>query len=247
MSEESWIKGSGRLNIAGKVVDLELTVPAQKVPLKKMLPVFQFLTDTVVKVGIENAQEQGDHISCTKGCGACCRQLVPISTIEANQIKELVENAPEPRRTELQERFVNALSKMEEVGLSQRLKSPDSSGREWLKEIGLAYFALGIACPFLEDESCSIHADRPLACREYLVTTPANNCVNPSPESVSCIEIPVSVSQTLRNLSMKQAIGGDPHWLPLIHALEFIQTAQPVEFKRSGQEWVGAIWQELSA
>jgi Fe-S-cluster containining protein len=34
-------------------------------------------------------------------------------------------------------------------------------------------------CPFLEDESCSIHPDRPLVCREYLVTSPAELCAGP--------------------------------------------------------------------
>jgi hypothetical protein len=33
------------------------------------------------------------------------------------------------------------------------------------------YFLQGVACPFLEAESCGIHPDRPLACREYLVTS----------------------------------------------------------------------------
>ncbi len=245
MNEETWITGSGRLKIADKAVDLELTVPANKVPLKKMLPVFQFLTDTVVKVGIENAAEQGEEITCTKGCGACCRQLVPISTIEANNLKELVANSPEPRRSELQRRFIDALSKIEAAGLSERLNTPESSTREWLTEIGMAYFELGIACPFLEDESCSIHPDRPLACREYLVTTPANNCQNPAPEKVTCIEIPISLSQALRTLSSKETTT-NTQWLPLIQALAIKKSDSPVELEQSGQEWVSAIWAELT-
>ena len=46
-------------------------------------------------------------------------------------------------------------------------------------ELAYEYFKHGIACPFLEDESCSIHPDRPMACREYLVSSPAENCRAP--------------------------------------------------------------------
>ncbi len=56
---------------------------------------------------------------------------------------------------------------------ASRTKTPSRSARR--------YFHLGIACPFLEDESCSIHADRPISCREYLVTSPAVNCADPKP------------------------------------------------------------------
>lgn len=39
-----------------------------------------------------------------------------------------------------------------------------------------AYFALGIPCPFLVDDSCGIHPARPLACREYVVASDPTHC-----------------------------------------------------------------------
>jgi NADH:ubiquinone oxidoreductase subunit D len=56
----------------------------------------------------ENARASGATVSCKKGCGACCRQLVPVSEIEARQLKELVEQMPEPRRSEIWARFERA-------------------------------------------------------------------------------------------------------------------------------------------
>ena len=41
-----------------------------------------------------------------------------------------------------------------------------------MRILGREYFQLGIPCPFLEEESCSIYHDRPITCREYLVTSP---------------------------------------------------------------------------
>ena len=50
---------------------------------------------TVVGVAVEDAVAEGETISCKKGCGACCRQLVPISQVEARRIRDLVEAMPE--------------------------------------------------------------------------------------------------------------------------------------------------------
>ena len=40
---------------------------------------------------------RGVRVSCRAGCGACCRQLVPIAEAEARRIRDLVEAMPEPR------------------------------------------------------------------------------------------------------------------------------------------------------
>ena len=52
------------------------------------------------------------------------------------------------------------------------------------RELNLEYWALKIACPFLENESCSIYKDRPIACREYLVVTDPKHCAEARPENV---------------------------------------------------------------
>ena len=41
---------------------------------------------------------RGEAISCKAGCGACCRQLVPVSETEAHHLRDVVEAMPEPRR-----------------------------------------------------------------------------------------------------------------------------------------------------
>lgn len=48
----------------------------------------------------EQAAAGGRVVSCRKGCGACCRQLVPLAWSEAYQPGELVNALPEPRRTD---------------------------------------------------------------------------------------------------------------------------------------------------
>ena len=45
-------------------------------------------------------------------CGACCRQLVPISALEARELVRLVDRMPEPRRSVLRQRFNDALRRL---------------------------------------------------------------------------------------------------------------------------------------
>ena len=72
-----------------------MSVPAGPTRLVELLPLVQHLANTVVAAAVEDVVEQGESISCKKGCGACCRQLVPISQVEARRIRDLVEEMPE--------------------------------------------------------------------------------------------------------------------------------------------------------
>ena len=51
------------------------------------------------------------------------------------------------------------------------------------------YLGLELACPFLEDDACSIYAERPSACREYLVSSPKELCARPLTEPVQAVPI----------------------------------------------------------
>lgn len=242
MTNEDTIKGKGTLLIAGMRVELEVTVPAAPVRPTNMLPVFQQLTNAVVAVGVQQAEAAGAPISCTKGCGACCRQLVPIAESEAYQLHALVEALPEPRRTTLRTRFAEAKARLQASGLQDQLLSPGQLTIDARQQLGLTYFQQGIACPFLEEESCSIHPDRPLACREYLVTSPAAHCAEPSAETVQCVAIPGSVSQAVRTLAFTREM----NWVPLILAVDWAAEHPDQTPARPGPEWLQAVFQQLT-
>jgi Fe-S-cluster containining protein len=206
------------LTVMGRKMHVQLSVPTSPVASIQLLPIFRSLTDTFVQLGVENAQADGHTVSCRKGCGACCRQLVPISEVEVESIAALVDAMPEPRRSEVIDRFEHARQRLGDAGLLERLRHPESVTRQDVRALGTEYFEQGIPCPFLEEESCSIHVDRPLACREYLVTSPAANCARPSAETIRCITMPAKVSRAIRHLD-----DGNPQssatWIPMILAL----------------------------
>lgn len=241
-SQSQWITGKGTLRIAGAKVEVEVTVPAQPVRATQLLPVWQQLTNTVVGVGSTRAEAAGARISCTKGCGACCRQLVPIAESEAYHLQVVVAALPESQRARVQARFAQAKEQLQQIGLWEPLFSPGELTTEQKRELGLAYFQQGIACPFLEEESCGIHPDRPLACREYLVTSPPENCAAPSAETVQCVEMPGSVSRIVQSLTATRGV----NWLPLIMALDWAEAHPDESPARSGPEWLQAVFQQLT-
>jgi Fe-S-cluster containining protein len=208
------------MKVGGYSVRFRFDYPIGPATTGEFLPAFRTLTDTIVQVSEKVAAEAGKTVSCKKGCGACCRQVVPVSPSEARAIARLVEEQPEPRRSELRARFAEAMRRMDEAGLGDRLRRLAQLDESEFRPFAVDYFAQRVACPFLEDESCSIHADRPMGCREFLATTPAENCSLPTPDAVQTVPLPTSVGNAVRRLE-----GG---WLPLVLALEYAATPEPV-------------------
>jgi Fe-S-cluster containining protein len=231
--------------IGGQPVHLQITVPAGPAPVRDLLPVFQGIADIVASVAEQRAEEGGQQVSCRKGCGACCRQLVPVSPAEAHALARLVTNLPEPRRSQVLARFASAVERFGAAGLLEALRERGAEPGAQLRRLGLSYFHQRVACPFLEDESCSIHRDRPLACREYLVTSPATACADPTPESVRCVPMPARPSQALREAE-HGASAGAAHWVPLVLALEHAAAHPEDTPDRAGPEILGEFFARLT-
>ncbi|MEO8345026.1 MAG: YkgJ family cysteine cluster protein [Betaproteobacteria bacterium] len=210
------------VTLAGRQRRLNLSVPTAPVRAIDLLPLLQSFTDTLVAIAVETAESTGARVSCRKGCGACCRQLVPIAQVEVEAIRRVVQQLPEPRRSVVITRFEAACGRLGEAGLLEALRAPEKLAREKLLPLGVAYFAQGIPCPFLEDESCSIHADRPLSCREYLVTSPAENCAEPTPATIHCVKMPAKVSNAMPHIDPPEVrAAASSSWVPLILAMEW--------------------------
>src|ERR1700679_2489611 len=138
--------GPGRL-------DASVVVPAGNVTLTQILPAIQDLTTNIVGSVIQIVQSEGRQISCKAGCGACCRQLVPLSIFEAEALAEWSATLPEAHQEELRQRFHTALLALKESGILDRM-DPDQwvDGSEEAKTIAIDYFAAKVPCPFLESE-----------------------------------------------------------------------------------------------
>jgi Fe-S-cluster containining protein len=229
MAESAHSTATLRLTMGDLRIVHPITVPNAAVPAAEVVPALQGLVSAVVE-----AAERGKAISCRKGCGACCRQLVPVSRTEGERLLQLVEAMPDERRETLKTKFAAAAAAIEAAGLKDRQGRSD-------RELSTAYFALGVPCPFLEEESCSIHPERPLVCREYLVTSPAELCAGPKQEGVTPVAVP-KVSMAARGLQED----GD-EWFPLAMLMAWARTRPRRVTRRTGPEWMQLFLKRLSA
>jgi len=210
-----------RLKIGGEELLAKVSVPAAPIRPIDLLPVIQGLDDAVVDAAVEAVRRQGKTISCRAGCGACCRQLVPISRTEAHCLAELIVNLSEDRRTRVLNRFQDAAATLGARGLLDRLRAaPQWTDADQQGQLAREYFRAQVACPLLEEESCSIYADRPLSCREYLVTSPAAWCRDPDCGAIEKVHLDAKATQVL--FRFDDGVGrGESSWLPLVLTLEW--------------------------
>lgn len=240
MLKKKWINAIVKLSVKGELLEVEMSFPAKPVKPHRVLPVLQKMTNGFVDIGVKEAESAGKSVSCAKGCGACCRQPVPISEIEVYQIAALVENMPEPRRRVIRQRFAEACRHFHEIGWFEKVENSRDLSSENVRNFGMEYFHENVPCPFLEDESCSIHSERPLSCREYLVTSPAINCSAPTPEIVETVEIPYKLSSAILNVGRTNNMQ-KTSFVPLVRALEWAKIF-PEKFQRKmGTEWMNDV------
>jgi Fe-S-cluster containining protein len=253
MDKNEWVTGKIGLRIGDQTLEMEMTVPANPIKPHRMLPIFQQMASSIVDISVKATEETGAKISCKAGCGACCRQPVPLAEIEVYQIAELVESMPEPRRSVIKKRFADGYSRLNEMKWFERIgelanreepANADYVPSELIEE-AMRYFHAGIPCPFLEDESCSIHPSRPLACREYLVTSPAANCSNPSAQTIKKVPLLMHPSRSLRFVGQT---GKLEHFgiIPLIRALEWAEQYPESFVEKKGEQWAADFFQQLT-
>ncbi len=233
------------LGVRGRRVSLQVTVPAGPTVPRQILPVAQAVADLTVRIATEDAEAAGEQVSCRAGCTACCHELIPVTQPEVHALAGLVAALPEPRRTAVRTRFADAARRVIEAGLfAGPPAGAPGAGRAALSE---AYFALRLPCPFLDADTCSIYPDRPLVCREHLVTTPAERCWHPAAEGVRRLPFPIrSAFQAFAEAAAGRAAGEALPWVPLPFALHWAAAHPEPPGDRPGPDWLRELFARLA-
>ena len=218
-SSSTQVNTAFSLPVAGVLLQGSARVPAGRTTLTELLPIIQNLENVIIGKVTDEAQEAGSPISCRAGCASCCRQMVPVSLFEAEALTEWLRSLPEERQADIAGRFHRALSALRDAGVIDKILN-----EEWVLEEGLTtqlavdYFHAQVACPFLENENCTIHPFRPLACREYLVVSPPALCQDPSIHDVSGVRLPLKLSRVLYAFGQRMELDVRG-WIPLVFLL----------------------------
>lgn len=182
-------------------VSTAVGVPTSFVPVTAILPLMRSLGEEVQTLELGHVRETGQTVSCHKGCAACCRMLVPISAPEAFALAQSIDRLAPPERERLLSKLDVAQQQLARAGILQQLsalaESPDPVSDEAIEPLNRAYYALRMPCPFLENEVCSIYDDRPAACRELAVTSPAADCQDMTNQTIRPVPVAVRMSTAL--------------------------------------------------
>jgi len=216
-------------------LDVSITTPAGPVtatveistgfvPVTQIVPLLRRLGQQAHALEQQRTTATGQKISCAKGCAACCRMLVPVSAPEAFALRDMVASLPDDRRQAIRRTVTDTSARLEQAGLLKQLQQVAETDRpiadDAMEPINRAYYALKLPCPYLENEVCSIYEDRPAACRELLVTSPADWCQDMVNKPVRAIPVPLRIS-TILGLLWSGLTGSPPRLIPLPLALDW--------------------------
>jgi hypothetical protein len=108
--------------------------------------------------------------------------------------------------------------------------------------------ALGLVCPFLEDDACSIHAHRPFVCRQYLVSSGPALCEDPLNQPVAVLPMPTRPASAMLAVMPAAASNGSapaytvPLVLALVHAEKHAATPPATtDARRTLSRWLDAL------
>ena len=201
--------------------------------LVELVPTALELTNILVDRARRREEKEGRRISCKAGCGLCCRQMVPISAPEAFYLSDFVESLPPERQEEILKRFREIVKELERLNMIDELLDPHYCD-DVVLPISKKYFSCNLPCPFLVEESCSIHPYRPVSCREYNVTSPATWCADPYSYEVVKVSMPLPLSAPLASLTARLT-NSKPHLIPLTLALLWV--SEHTDLKK--RQWPG--------
>lgn len=228
-----------RLNLSIQTTSGELQaqvdVPTSIIPITDIVPVVRSIGEQAQALEISATHKAGKEISCQKGCSACCQRImVPVSPPEAFDLAKTLKGLPQDHRTRIEHRLAETRKRLQTAGLLPLLQnlaeSPDQKTDADLDPINRAYYALRLPCIFLENDACSIYEHRPAACREYLVTSPAELCQDTEKNPVQVIHIPLRAG-TVLSVLWAELTGGPVRLMPLPVAFEWAEKHQALNKK----------------
>ncbi|MBK9669897.1 MAG: YkgJ family cysteine cluster protein [Thermomonas sp.] len=235
------------LRIDGEAVPVSAPRPPLRARLDELLPAQRAVDNAAIDHAVRKAAAAGKQVTCAKGCSACCRaQPVPVTPAEAYALLRLVEALPAARRDQVEARFDDRVQRLRGAGLADLLLDrADDLDAERARGLALAYFKLGLVCPFLAEDACSIHPQRPFVCRQYLVSSDPALCADPFANHAEVIPMPLHAATAALAIS-ETAYGRAQHSVPLTLALEYARRHR-AELERQFdaeplfRQWLGAL------
>jgi Fe-S-cluster containining protein len=175
--------------INGVLPAYHIEVPDIALGLKDVVPFVQQVALDIVNQAAAVSVKKDEPVRCGTGCSKCCYYPLPVSVPEAIYLVEYLLSLPVSIRHPILKRFEKNEQKCSEYSLLGPLRECQKGINVY--HTGKAYFDLHLACPFLNEDRCGIHSDRPITCREHNVISSPDLCNDP----FTCKTVPLGLQR----------------------------------------------------
>jgi Fe-S-cluster containining protein len=190
------------LDIAGKKIPFHINVTAKNATLADIVPLARKISTKLAAVFTADLVEKGYSIPCCKGCCACCSSLIPLSVPEAFRLREELLAMPNDVSNQIMRSCINTAEKiLDKAQRTAQMEGFSKNGKPRISQINKWYGELKLPCPFLSESLCTLYEQRPLACREHIVTGSSASCQIKSKCRPNVAIMPVSVLEALGQLT----------------------------------------------
>lgn len=237
-------KATVHLRVLGQTREVALSVRVGPAPLDDLLPMARALSREANAVSVEEVEREGKALSCVRGCSACCRQLIPVSPLEARRLAKAVASMSPRRQTAVRKRFEAARRRLREAGV--HTDALVAGEPEAWRDAAPRYREVHVACPFLVADACSVYVERPIVCASYAVTSPAERCATRD-APLELIPQPLRVSRMLTE-STNELTGKSHGAIPLVEALAWSKAhGRELDEKHDGEKMFWLLCKQLDA
>lgn len=186
-------------DLLGENATFHFGVLDQSITLAHMVPVVRDVCSRVLARVEQDLDRKGSGVPCAVDCAVCCRFLIFLSIPEAFRLVEDVLALPVAQRDSVMVKAAD-LYKRFQSQLSQPVP-PESQDETPEAKLFRCYRASEPDCPFLDQETCSFYLNRPMVCREHMVSGSAQ-CASTG-EQPPDVVVPISMAETLAQLAME--------------------------------------------
>lgn len=192
------------LILYGHRVSFQLNVPDAEFSFSDIVPIANTISDRITEVVIDKLRDDGVQLSCQRGCSACCSYLVPLSVPEVFHLEKMILARGKFKSRKLMRSCLLAarsiLKQKPPNMFTGETKNCSVQSNIDISAVANWYSNLKVKCPFLLNNICNAYDQRPLVCREHLVTVLPRLCKEEN--GIACaLDMPVRVSTALSKLT----------------------------------------------
>ena len=189
---------SFEVDVADKVVGFRINASSKQATLSDIVPLARTISSKLAIAFLDVLGEEGQTVACCKGCSTCCNYLIPLSVPEAFRLRQDLLLQSEGELNRILQSCLDTTQSMLDIRPPIFSSKNDQSP---VDQISKRYSGFKLACPFLSDGLCVSYEQRPLACREHIVTGSSIFCQPEYGGEPDVASMPVSVLEVLGELT----------------------------------------------